>query len=80
MSVEVCWSLKYLLRLGYPNLSLGAGAGMDTSAAHRDRSIHHLVWVLANHNLSVGGLLRRTAVGDKKYSNCVEADDGDHAV
>ena len=53
---------------------------MDTFAAPHDRSRHHLAWVLTNHNSSAGGPLRHTVVGGKKYSNCVEANDGDHAV
>jgi hypothetical protein len=80
----VSWSLSHyttiFLRIGSPNLSLDADAGMDILAALHDKRSHHLAWVRVNHNSSAGGLLHQTVVGNMKYSNCAEAGDGDHVV
>jgi len=53
---------------------------MSVEAARSYKSRHRLAQAWANHNLIGDGLLRRIVDVDRKYSSCVEAGDGDHAV
>jgi hypothetical protein len=81
VSVEVCGTRsQYFLRSGIPSLNLDVEAGMGTRRDRHSRRRRRLVLVLGNHVASTGGLLHRTVVEGKKYANCVEADDGDHAA
>jgi hypothetical protein len=65
----------------YPSLSPDVDADTQIRVAGQDRRKYHLAWELGNHKstATASGLLRYIVLVGKKFSNCVEPDDGAHA-
>jgi hypothetical protein len=76
MSVDSYGVELLVLHMPYPSLSLDVDADMQIRVGGPDRRTHHLVLELGNH---ASGLFRHTVPVGKKFSNCVEPDDGAHA-